>query len=503
MEVDATKQNKQGFTLVEVVVSITLIAFVALFLTTFIMGNINAISQTKQVTTTLFSVQNQVETHYEKLTSILFDIQELQKKLKADPTSADAPAWTAQVTAKQLEFNQYLANHSADLKATTFSALGVTNIPGYSITSQEFDDRGDLALQLDTVICDIPILIPDVPEIDTLDIKISGQTRVIYFAQDSDTAESTFTYSNDKGKYMEVFQWYQANPAYHSAILPKSEPAPNYEQPQPAYPGTSEIIPGKTKATLEKVSDYKGRMLVNTVIPVTAEGIYGKTVASNFIYVSALPELATGKYVALFDPSFYDSTTSTGYDDTTKQYELLSLSSELAYNSSYLTLESSDGTTRWLSVPGINSSSYADRPSYTRYLPLYEHNTATDTYTPKPMTINLPSDATSNLTVIALVRSSDKRSGTVAYDSVTNTPILTIPSFPADSSPWYFCAVQDVTLAGSQLVIGPPAGSNFNPDIAELILIKNATEDEINSIKSYLGDKYLWVPYDSSGPTIP
>lgn len=457
------KSNK-GFSIVEVLVSMVVIAFVAIFVATFFAFHNKVVTEAKKVTDSIFEVQDQIE--------------QAQRNLIEDIRNGSADAYPSH----------------------TYKVFG-KDVVMKLISSRKLNSDGSTVLSLDTGISvNYAVNNPEPvrPKLTSVDVTIDGCDKVIYFPDADDTAEVTYVKdpSTISAWYKNLYQWYASPVRIHGLPLVNDSSDNNV---YPEFPWDLDIISLQSKKTLPgtdivypegesspKVTDFKGRFLACAVTPGSYEGYMGSTYV-DMVYVSALPELEQGEYKILIDPSLIQFSLPNGFSgDSITTNNILSEKPVASINSY---LSSSSPVTVNLDGANTSNNDTEGREYYSRYI----------TFDSVKMSVNsLNAPSGSVLGVYAVARSS-VNTGTPVLQYIygsTTTNIISLgdnadqsiyPEFADGVPSWYLISGTYTTVSNdsTRLKVGSPS-----LDLAELVIVLNPSEDDDIAIKVYLLEKY-------------
>jgi len=453
--------NEDGFSVVEVLVSMFLVAILAVFVATFFAFHNNMVSEAKKLTDTVYETQDKMEEN----------IQTLINDIKSNTTSS--------YTTKQYT----LFGKSVDIKLVSAELLNTDS---------------SVALRLDTGIStsyssNNPE--PDRPQLTSVDVTVGSWNKAVYFPAAADTA--LVSYVKDTATmaywYKNVYQWYFSSERMHSI------PLANYTSDgaiSPKYPWDFDIIslqaeknmPGEDivypdGVTAPKVTDFLGRFIGCAATPGSNEGFLGSTKFDE-IYVSALPSLTQGTYKMLIDPSLMDITIASGFTDNKKAVRTINSEKPLASIASSLT--STSDVYVYLDGANTSNNNILGQEYFSRYFSL-------DNIQMSLSTLGISSK--NNISLYAIARSSaNTTTPIVKYNgsailSIGNITGQTIyPAYSEGTAAWYLVNTSYTTVQNYSESLLKLGGSSL--DIAEFIVVLNPTTNDDTAIRNYLLIKY-------------
>lgn len=426
--------RKKGFTLIEVIVSIALLGIVAVGFLGVFNSNLNFLRINQRMTSDAFLDQKDMEL---KILQIKSDI-------------ADGTIPVASLTLKKDVFETGI-----DVKAYQFK-LPVS-------------DKNIYTLVTDTRLPEF-----EVPIAENVVAKLrKGTTEVSHAYADSSTnviGSSSIDPSTSHVFMVNNYAWYASRSGFN--IPMPNTPVPEIEvgNKYPKFPEDYTLIPTSTTINLNDVTAYGGRHIVFAVTPAAKSGKMGKTVPSNPVYISGLPQTTGTDLVLHLDASIIDNT------DT----------SQIVVSGTDLMVQ------RWndLSIhkKNANQTTSSLRPK------LKEHPVGGDFVgkfvdfdASKNLLVGHDSLRNSTLNVFAVVRGNDS---SVFYNNNSRTISASGESIGGSGEPWKIVSSTYTTTNGNafnNITLG-----NSDVDIAELIVYKGTlSNDDRDKVMEYLREKYI------------
>lgn len=444
--------DKNGYALVEVLVSIVLVALLATFVAVFMAYWQVVRAQSNDMTKALNSVQQLIEEEY----------SEVKLYIQSNNTT-----WLA-----------------ANTTQSTVSMFG-RDILVYTVSKSVHDDSGKSIITLTRGVANTYIVTPTIPQIAAVSITAnSADIDALYFAGTSSVGSIkepiTLSVTENFKKYL--YQWYATDTYYH--VLPLlGETALSEGNVVPGCPINFNYLSGEQNLTLSDLSRFKGNIIACLVTPGSKQGYMGDSVCSNYIYISPLPMLSTSGYFALYDASLLGYKDGYSYSAVINDTLTLSaLTSEIPYGSNtYIKLNHTGNV--YLNTAGNNTTlAGADSDYMSRYIQYTANSYST--------TASQSFANSTKIYVFTVARNSDNSVGT--YLSVTNgTSTTGLLSYTADEDgqvddSWTIkYNVKTLTNLATTFKIGA-----MNVDIAEMVMVVNPSDPDINLIKNYLCVKY-------------
>lgn len=451
------RKKKNGFSLVEVLVSIVLIALLATLVAAFLLYWQNVRDQSNKLTSALNEAQRLMESKYSDLRKLINN--------KSD----------------ELE----------DLTPITKTIFG-QEIPVYTISAKDAEG----AIELYGGLADTFRDNPEIPVIESVNIIRNNDAvvDVIYFAKNTDGVKVKMpiqmvgSYATLK-KY--IYKWYVGSENFH--VLPLAgEKSGEITDATAICPQDFTLLGPEENEYLSDISRFKGKLVACIVIPGTIEGYMGDSVVSNYIYISALPEMSQGRYIAVYDPSlisYIDNTADDKYHiNTASGTGLLtvdSLQSEIEYSGNRLKLNHTGSV--YLSVnksdteetKGLDTS---EKKYPTRFL-MYTNGVYSTVST----------NFNNNTKVYAFAVAKDTENTGSPY-LFRNTSVMLSNAIidpednndeNGDNGGWQIRYFFDTAFGNTTFKLG-----DLNVNIAELILVADPSVEEVNNIVDYLSEKY-------------
>ncbi len=474
------KLNNKGYSIVEVLVSIVLIALLASFVAVFMLFWQNVRAQSNMLTEALNLAQRGIESKYD-IYSVLINNNQTDEFDDEEVTEIECNIFnrSLKVYAVKETFNmQELAKEYFD------------NFPGYIPVEDEH-------ITLVRGIAYSSVAKPPIPQIESVTINANGsEVDVIYFADESSYASVSLPIKmkDSTNFHKHLYQWYEAFDRFH--VLPlKGESMVGEGSVVPSCPYDFNFISGANDMTLHELGKYyKGKIIACLVIPGSVHGYMGDSVVSNYIYVSPLPRLNSGKYYALYDASlisYKDEAILSSSSDGVRRGIKENISSELVYNKDNIQLQHSRDTV-YLNIIGDNTGLEDENQSTTTYTRYLEYRGGAYSRTTE-RNFSSSTEIYAFAVFKPAVDEDDPSYGepflkylTRSNGRYTETSLLSNAIDVGNSNRGWQIKYTSVTVRNrTTFELG---GTDVN--IAELILVENPAVEEINWIVDYLKDKY-------------
>jgi prepilin-type N-terminal cleavage/methylation domain-containing protein len=449
------RKNKSGFSLVEVLVSIVLIALLATLVAAFLLYWQNVREQSIKITTALNEAQRLMEGKYSDLRKLINNKSE------------------------ELE----------SLTPITKTIFG-QEIPVYTLSAQDAEGK----IMLSGGMADTFKENPEIPVIESVNIVTNNNDAVdaMYFTTSTDGVMVKMpipmvgSYATLK-KYL--YRWYVGNESFH--VLPLAgEKTGEITGVIALCPQDFTLLGLEDKEFLSDVSRFRGKIVACIAIPGTIEGYMGDSVVSNYIYISDLPEIYAGDYVALYDASlisYIDNTADDKYHiDSALETGLLlvdSLASELEYSNSKLLLNHTGNV--YLNINGSETQErYGDDYSSEKYPTRFLMYTT-------GVKSSVSARFGPGTTVYAFAVANDTENTGLPYFFRNDSPMLSNVVIDDeynesnDNGGWQIRYSSGLVSGDVTFWLG-----GIDVNIAELILVANPTDEEVGKIRDYLSEKY-------------
>lgn len=464
-------KKRAGFTLIEVVMSFVLISILVLIVGGVLTSSYLLSSKLQQLPNTYYGAQDKVEVQLDSLKSL---VQE-KYRIQNDLTNTPPPHVAAQLRARLAEVERELSG-----KRTRNVTLFGKTVELYEFSENHTTDEGTrvkiLAGTPNTENLERPV-----PIVDKVIINPSGQqvSNEIYNGVGTQL-HSRVTYFDKNSTYLNrsMYQWFVSTGSFHTAAFPEGQdPDDRYNgRVQPNYPANFTLIPGATEASITVDESHVGRFLACVVTPLSVGGKMGKSVISNLIYVSSLPQLSQGQYQMVIEPSIttvdYNQTGRTMIDTIASRYP----------NSGAKLNTVSTGTRPWVDLLGILTGS---KPAtglerdggFSRFISFVSGASLKATGV----------SASGAGTAVLVARSRDGTEFDFMYSGGQATGFVNknsmIVADPTRRTSWKIVVTNISSLSDFEI------GKN-NLDVAELILLSNPSNGDITTVQNYLKAKY-------------
>lgn len=291
-------RRHRGMTLVEVSISFVLISILVLIVGGFMTSSYVLSAQMDDLPNAYYGAQDGAEHELDTVRKLVDEKYRLTNEMKNMPDYQI----TAEMRERLAQINRDLAGYSA----RTMNLFG-GSVEVYEF-SKDFTLTNGTTMHLYAGAPNAVTIERPVPIIDDVGINLqgSGITNEVYYAKGREI-NSTVSYNEKNKKYYSrnMYQWYVSTGDFHT--MPYSGKADIPEAAQmgliPVYPDNFTLIPGATSASLPIKDEYAGKFVACVVTPLSIGGKMGRSVISNFIYVSPLPKLSRGTYQMVIDPS--------------------------------------------------------------------------------------------------------------------------------------------------------------------------------------------------------
>lgn len=323
--------NKDGLTLVEIVVAIGLLGIIAVLFLTAFSGQFSMFSRTRQITDNLFRSQEIIEK----------DIDNIKTKLVENPSSISNPT---------VSYN-------------LFSASGTYSRQVSGFVSDTLSHSSDTRLV--AVVSDGRLPAFPVPEIVSVDLKIvrNGTTATAPLDNHENVAypglslKATSDIEENSVYYTSRHEWYVSNPGFNIPVIPTSDA--NYDvlvdsdldlgRLYPIFPNDYSPIPIEAysgmsaESILASLSEtYAGRHIIYKITPFAASGRMGDSVVSDPVFMSG-PAVNSGKILhldaSLISKADFVGSDSALYASTGDQVKLWEDYSEIGNTASQANLD--------------------------------------------------------------------------------------------------------------------------------------------------------------------
>ena len=277
--------NRNGLTLVEIVVAIGLLGIIAVLFLTAFSGQFSMFSRTRQITDNLFRSQEIIEK----------DIDNIKTKLVENPGSISNPT---------ISYNLFSGIYSRQVSGFVSDTL-----------SHSSDTR------LVAVVSDGRLPAFPVPEIVSVDLKIDRNGTLATHSLDNHenvaspglSLKATSDIEENSVYYTSRHEWYVSNPGFNIPVIPTSDA--NYDvlvdsdldlgRLYPIFPNDYSPIPIEAysgmsaESILASLSEtYAGRHIIYKITPFAASGRMGDSVVSDPVFMSG-PAVNSGKILHL------------------------------------------------------------------------------------------------------------------------------------------------------------------------------------------------------------
>lgn len=483
---DMKRRQRRGFSLAEVIIGFVLLSFIIVMVSSVITSAFTMSSKLSELPNAYYGAQDKAERGLDVLSAYVKDYYRLQNEInntameRLDPEVANAMYDERDAAAAKLD----------DYEKESFTLFG-KSIDVYKFEVEHVSATNQHS-KLHLGVVNAETLDRLVPIIDEVTISASGSTDELYFG-DGTTVKVTAVDYNTKNRDLrnrEIYQWYRSVGGFHTALY--RDGAHFNEEPQynntiySAYPNNFEFL-GKSGDSITIDESFYGQMLVCLVSPLSNNGAYGESVVSNYLYVSALPKLSSGTYNMLIDASMTQYTY-----DSSGTVDLSSIKSRAPGTT--CALVASGSPKPYVDLNGMPtdtdiSISATGEGTFSRFISF-----ADDT----AMKTDSAFRSSGATTVLAVAR--------IRPDGVSADPEMPIAPEEKDfisasgTSAGFVTNIAETDGSGDtgwriMMANLPSSCSSFeighcDVDVAELIVVSGATNDELNEIWGYLSLKY-------------
>ena len=483
------KQTKlQGFTLMEVLISFILISFIAIMVCSSMSSGFALSVKLYELPNAYYEAEDKVEKKMDELSEKVKKYYRLRNEVLNTPSSQLDPAVDAE-----------LASLSSELSAVPKETV---NLFGKSVEIYKIE-VDHTALKLHAGVVNAEELERPVPIIDTVSIKPQGGSVVsdLYFAAARGTVlEASVTYDNKNSSYhfRDLYQWYIGTGGFHVAEYSDGLHLENEARSgtvYSTYPTYYTLLTGETKSSIQIKEEYLGQLLVCVVTPLSKNGAMGESKVSNPLYVSALPEISSGKYRMFIDVSAqpFAYTTNATTDSITEitNRGLDTVQGRFVASGSAKPVVNLDGAATDTSI----SSAPSIKGTYTRYISftsstyMTSNNFWNNIINPHAFVV-VKNNNSSDVDFIT-VTDDQNRSINIKGGLITN---IRKTDGHGDSG-WQVIEVKLNGDDNKNLLKGVITLGKTKVDVAEFIVVGNAeaTREECDKIWNYLLQKYRIV----------
>ena len=331
-----------GFSLIEVLFSFMLISVLVIMMTSVFTSTYAQSMAAYKMPNSYNAAQSNAET------SILALENALSARYTLRNGSSGSNSGTADTTGllTEAEYNQIIADNSYNGATSGYNGeertiFGQTVKMFYtksrSVTgTAAASESGRMELDLYSGVGETKIIKRPTPAIDAAKIAVAadeGSSEVEHYNVDPGNTKlkvSGITESSSAGVATDQVsvKWYMASNYKHTLPYMTLDSTKTYRDVLPQYPNDFVMIStddggsqygkiGSADISLTVKEEYLGKFIVATVTPISAAGVYGNSVVTNMIYLSALPSLSStdtqyehndgtkssNKYLMIIDPS--------------------------------------------------------------------------------------------------------------------------------------------------------------------------------------------------------
>lgn len=453
--------NKQGFTLIEVVLSIAILGIISVFFLGSMVNHYEFLSETKNITEDVFLTQREIE---EEIDSVKKEILDLKNGVViSDPR----PVKTKKI-----------------LKDLDESGEGI-EVKYYevekSLNSKEYF----------TFVANIRPEPLDVIKLDTIDLNLKyNNNNVEYGYSISDyVIEGNFK-NLESTKYdhmLNQVEWYVSSDKFNMP-MPKS---PTFDMNDdfdynsfyfPLFPKDYELVDnetvfkfGSSTNTFEKLSVYGGHHIVYSVTPAAKSGKLGESMESEPIFISGLPIKEELDLIMHFDASYIDITMGDEVDKISDDWfvkKWLDISSIINNKTPY----------KYAIYNGYNKPQVKRTGEDTEFIGQYVNFNTNQR-------MKVDQTSTDDIIVLSVVKNRSESIDT-KYLENGDVSLKIGPHIPEGDYDW---RVELDVIHDSSL---PYIFGGNNTDIAEIIVYQGPLdEDNLEIIEDYIIDEYLTNKY--------
>lgn len=289
----------RGFTLIEVIISFVLISFITVMVSLVLTSSYTMASKLKELPNSYYAAQDKVERETDVLSSYVKEKFRIQNELLGVPTEDMEPSLVQRLA----ELDAILAAYENE----TVTLFG-KSVDVFRFTKNHISPTGQNITLHAGAVNFVPVERPT-PIIDSVEIHAAGASveNALYFGVGT-TVSATVNYNrkNYFYHYTEFYQWYVCTGTYHAADYIDGSHYENegqYSTVYTIYPQNFTPISGATGASFTVDDSCAGKLLLCVVTPLSIGGAMGASKVSNYLYVSALPQLSGSSYRMVIDPS--------------------------------------------------------------------------------------------------------------------------------------------------------------------------------------------------------
>lgn len=460
----------RGFTLAEVVIGFVLLSSIVTMVCAVVTSMYTLASKLKELPNTYYGAQDETERGLDELsTKVKRKYRLLNEVNNTDPARLD-PSVPVDLAA----VNHELATYTTE----TFTLFGKDielykfDVDYVSATDQK------ITFHAGVINAEQPERL--VPIIDNVEIGEAGGGVVneIFFADGREIEVSAIDYNEKNNTYIydEQYQWSVCQGGFHTALY--ADGAHFDQEPQynntvySAYPNQFYDLSSQKSSSIRIDSSFYGKMLVCVVQPLSKNGAIGESVVSNYLYVSALPKLSTGSYRMLIDASMSTYSYAPG-----GWLGLPSIESRLPSGCS---LVSSGSVDPRVSLNGEATDtriadSVTGEGTYSRYISFSDSSAMQ----------SRSFSSSGETTVFAVAKNNDFSAVDFIFMAGTPLGFATNTRATSGSGDTGWQIIEAVVPSAGSIEVGGCA-----VDVAELVVVSNATAGERDEIWNYLSQKY-------------
>jgi len=442
----------------EVIISFVIVGMLAVMVMTVVSSSYLMSSQLKNLPNTYYGGQNEVETELDELRSHVRVKYRLVNEINSTADASLEPTLRSQLQEEELWLQNY---------ATREVTLFGKEVELYQFTT-EYDEGDNNKITLYAGVVNAETRERLVPILDAVTISAGGNSVEVYYGEGTTVSASVdYNEKNENYVFRTFYQWYIATSNFHTAPFSDGR---RYEADAQyggtvysRYPDDFTLLTGETSDTITIKDEYLGHMLICVATPLSKNGRMGESMVSNELYLSALPQLSSGSYRMVIDPSMVT------YDyETTGEQRVTSISSRKPASGSGL---------QGSAVISLDGAATGDG-AYSRYLHFDETTSMRTTGFTGGMNNVLLAVARNNRRLpVDFLSAEDMDEEPISAGFQTN-------AMAAGAGDWKIL-VADLGRGTSPFTVG-----GADVDVAELIVLSNPSDDGIEDVLNYLANKY-------------
>ncbi|NLC42716.1 MAG: type II secretion system protein, partial [Clostridiales bacterium] len=255
-------QNNKGLTLVEIIVAMALLGIIAATFLSALSSHYVFISNTKEITEDAFTAQKDIEEQIKNIKANISEGNSVPGGIQVELFGRDVKGYPIEADINE---SKMIKTVVADSRMPTFTAPVASNVKlELYIDNTKLTKKHEYAIK------------------PGLNIRSSADV-------------------DKKGVFLlNKHEWYVSKPGFHIPIVStvNIDEDLDYGRLYPLFPNDYEAIPILTESNMMNSSklqqirdDYKGRHIIYAITPYAESGKKGKTILSEPVYLSGLPDL--------------------------------------------------------------------------------------------------------------------------------------------------------------------------------------------------------------------